>query len=388
MNTCDALVTNASAGVAPALRAVDCLTGQETAGAFARLFGGHGALLSALTLLLTLYIGFFAIALLTGRSRIGISSLTPRMITLGLVLTFATSWAAYQGVIWNLAIGAPDQIAGVLMGTPGSATRLFADRIDIVFHAIAQTTSASAQQGALEGVAPAQSGSFTPDNLIWLAALLLLLGTVGVLLTARIALAVLLVLGPVFVVLALFAGTRGLFAGWLRGVVLTAVTPLFVVLGGGFILQLALPVIEQLNTPDGIDGRAALALFTIAAVHCALMAMVLRVAGTIVTGWTIFGLAGQDRADTARSGIDPAAATPIDRLRSGDRQAPRRPPALVPVAPLSGDQTPAARPTITDPRNTVVITGPAPDTRPTQRRAGGIGSRFRTPSTLRREILR
>ena len=67
---------------------------------------------------------------------------------------------------------------------------------------------------------------------MWLSALLLLLGTVGVLVTARIALAVLLAVGPVFVVLALFPGTRGLFAGWLRGVVLTAVTPLFAVLGG------------------------------------------------------------------------------------------------------------------------------------------------------------
>ena len=35
---------------------------------------------------------------------------------------------------------------------------------------------------------------------------------------------VLLALGPVFVVMALFGGTRGLTAGWLRGVALTALT--------------------------------------------------------------------------------------------------------------------------------------------------------------------
>ena len=91
---CAPLVENASDGVLAALRAVDCLSNEMTATAFGRLFGGQGALLPALTILLTLYIAFFAISLLTGRSRIGISALTPRFITLGLVLTFATSWVA------------------------------------------------------------------------------------------------------------------------------------------------------------------------------------------------------------------------------------------------------------------------------------------------------
>ena len=34
-------------------------------------------------------------------------------LTLGLVLTFATSWIAYSQVVWNLATGAPDEIAAV-----------------------------------------------------------------------------------------------------------------------------------------------------------------------------------------------------------------------------------------------------------------------------------
>ena len=114
---CAPLVENASDGVLAALRAVDCLSNEMTALAFGRLFGGQGALLPALTILLTLYIAFFAISLLTGRSRIGISALTPRFITLGLVLTFATSWVAYQNVVWAIALGAPDQIAAIISGT-------------------------------------------------------------------------------------------------------------------------------------------------------------------------------------------------------------------------------------------------------------------------------
>ena len=109
---CTSLTASASDSVLSALRAVDCLSNETAAIAFGRLFGSNGVLLPALTILLTLYIAFFAIALLTGRSSIGLAALTPRALTLGLVLTFATSWVAYQTVVWSLATGAPDQQIG------------------------------------------------------------------------------------------------------------------------------------------------------------------------------------------------------------------------------------------------------------------------------------
>jgi type IV secretion system protein VirB6 len=317
-SACDILAASASEGVAPALRAVDCLAGETVASAFARLFGSGGALLPALTIVLTLYIAFFAFGLLTGRSRLGIAALTPRMLTVGLVLTFATSWVAYSQVVWNLATGAPDEIAGVLTGMPngsgGSATQIFGDRVDLVFAAIADAADPGnpqqPQQGAQAAATAAGAaapGNFTPANLLWLGALLLLLGTVGVLVTARIALAVLLAVGPVFVVFALFDGTRGLFVGWLRGLVLTAVTPLFVVLGGGVVLELLVPVVASLHGIEGVSGRAALALFVIACVHVALMAMVLKVSGTMVSAWQVFGLA-RGRSDAP--GAAPAVPQP------------------------------------------------------------------------------
>lgn len=403
MSACDQVAAQASAGVAPALRAVDCLAGETTAAAFGRLFGSGGALLPALTIILTLYIAFFAISLLTGRSRLGISALTPRMLTLGMVLTFATSWVAYQGVVWNLTVGAPDQIAGVLMGASGSATQLFADRIDMVFAAIADAANAgketaqAAAQGAEGAKAAVASGSFTPGNLMWLGALLLLLGTVGVLVTARIALAVLLALGPVFLVFALFPGTRGLCAGWLRGLVLTAITPLFVVVGGGIVLELLVPVVGALQGPEGVNGRAALALFLLASVHVALMAMVMRVAGTIVAGWQVFGLAaeGRDRADPASApapalgGAAYAAGQPF--AASGASRTAVVMQGADGAAAAAGSSAPA--PASTRGGRTIVHQtsgATAPPLPPLVRqRARGIGSRFAAPQPGRtREIIR
>jgi type IV secretion system protein VirB6 len=371
MSACETLAAEASGGVASALRAVECLAGEAVAAAFGRLFGGSaggGALLPALTIGLTLYIAFFAIGLLTGRSRLGISALTPRMLTLGLVLTFATSWVAYSQVVWNLATGAPDQIAGILTGASGgSATQIFGDRIDLVFGAIAeaaeagkQMAPAQAEQQGAAAAGAAASGSFTPANLMWLGALLLLLGTVGVLVTARIALAVLLAVGPIFVVFALFSGTRGLFVGWLRGLTLTAVTPLFVVVGGGVVLELLVPVVASLYGLEGVNGRAALALFVIACVHVALMAMVLKVAGTMVSAWQVFGLAGSER-----DGRDGAAAMPSSSPV----------PAAAPLVPASAAMAPGGRAAALVPAASVEVVGGASS------QGGGAGATSRTHVT-------
>jgi type IV secretion system protein VirB6 len=390
VTTCATITTIATGGVAPALRAVDCLANEATSTAFGRLFGTNGALLPALTIILTLYIAFFAISLLTGRSTLGVAALTPRMLTLGLVLTFATSSVAYQSVVWNLAVGAPDQIAGILMGTKGQATQIFANRIDAIFNAI--TEVASSVNNTAAGAAQ-QAGTFTPANLMWLAALMLMLATVGVLVTARIALAVLLAVGPVFVVLALFNGTRGLFVGWLRAVVLAAITPLFAVLGGGFMLELAVPVIRGLRNAEGIDSRAVMALFLIAAVHVALMTMVLQVVGTMLAGWRVFGLLDSDtRTRGNESGLGTSASVSMPAPQKVTVSASRRMAAAAAVVTPSVDPPTIGSAALTQFRDGRAVPqtsgGLSPPHVFERTRARGIGSRFRAAPKLYREMIR
>lgn len=292
---CAQIAAQAGSGVAAALRAVDCTAGQVTSEAFGRLFAPGGSMATVLTILLTLYIAIFGLQLLTGRSSLGVRALTPRMITIGLVLTFATSWVAYQSVVWNLVVGGPNQLAGILTGVDGSATDVFAQKIDVVFLAIQE-----ASQGQDD------ISAFSPPGMMWMGAMLFMLGTLGLLVTAKIALAILLALGPVFVVMALFNGTRGLFAGWLKGVVMLALAPLFAVLGGTIMLELAVPILSRLvATPGEINAQAAMGFFMIGAVHVALMFLVLKTTATMVGGWTVFGLAGSDKDRDA--GVNTAA---------------------------------------------------------------------------------
>lgn len=369
-------------GVAAALHGVDCVAAEMTGEAFGRLFAPGGALGPALSILLALFIALFAIGLFLGRTNLSVRSLVPRMITLGLVLTFATSWIAYQAVVWNLAVATPDYLASTLTGDAGSATTTFANKIDIVFAAIEEATKAQGGQSP-------DISAFSPEGMLWLGAMLLLLGTVGVLVTARIGLAVLVALGPIFVVMALFNGTRGLFTGWLKGVVMLALTPLFAVLGGSVMLELAVPVLSSLTQmPGQIDARPAMAFFMIGAVHVALMIMVLKVSATMVSGWRVFGLVPEKGADGATQTVYTipqanGAAPQMQAAATSTGSTPSRqiPISAVTTGPPANDPGTGLAPAAT--RETRIITqgGGSGQVQPLTANAArthGIGNRFKS----------
>jgi type IV secretion system protein VirB6 len=385
--SCQQAVEQVGSGIAASLLGVDCASSSMAADAFNRLFGSEGSLVPALTILLTLYVALFAFALITGRSRVGVSSLTPRIVTLGLVLTFATSWSAFQTTVVNLATGGPNEIAAAMTGTPGNATLVFAQKIDVVFQALIQASGEGTPDSA-----------FSPPGLMWLGGTLFLLGTAGILATTRIALAVLLAIGPVFFVFALFPGTRGLFAGWLKAVVLLAITPLFAVLGGSLMLELSVPVLAALvATPGQIDAQAAMAFFMIATVYTALMILVLKVAGTMVAGWSVFGLAGGGRAAhdggiagparAASAYVAAPAGAAVDQARAVT-PAPSRQIRMAQAAPAAAnDVAPASRH-----RETRVVgatgTGTNGSAGQSISRVQGVGSRFRSPPARKTEKVK
>jgi type IV secretion system protein VirB6 len=200
----------------------------------------------------------------------------------------------------------------------------------------------------------------------------------------------------VFVVLALFSGSRGLFVGWLRGLVMTAVTPLFVVVGGGLTLELLVPIVAGLRSNAGVDGRASLALFLIASVHLALMIMMLKVSGSVVSAWTVFGFASVGETSTAsQTGTTSpatAAAPPAHAVPAAQPHATMRSAQIVPaaMAAMAPDQIAAGSAAHARTAHTIVnhvgqdAHQSALPSLPPQR-ARGVGSRFRAapPQRLR-----
>jgi len=292
MSACPGFGAAGPGSIAEALQKVDCMSAEATSVSFSRLFGPGGSLTAAFTILLTLYVALFAYNLLTGRSSLRMSALTPRMMTIGLIVTFVTSWVAYQSVVWNLAVGAPDEIAGTLLGTKGSATMMFAQRLDVLFNAVTNAANSIADTPA------AQAKLASPANMLWISSLILLLGTVGVLVVCRIALAALLIIGPVFIVMALFENTRGLFEGWLKSVVMFALVPLLTVVMGSGALMAIVPMVDGLSTAGAeVSMRTAVGILVTSIVYLALMLLTLEVARSLTAGWKLSKRSGSQASD-------------------------------------------------------------------------------------------
>jgi len=171
-----------------------------------------------------------------------------------------------------------------------------------------------------------------------------------------------------------------------------ALAPLFAVLGGSLMLELAIPVLSSLmSTPGTIDVRPAMAFFMIGAVHLALMAMVLKVATTMVSGWSVFGLSHSDRADerggrnTAQGASPPPALAPaLTGATARERAAQSSPPPARDIR-VSAGMPAAANDTggSTTVRETRVVQGAMASDQgrsgsSTPSRARGIGSRFKS----------
>lgn len=403
MSDCGTLINEAGNGLAPTLQAVDCMTANAGAGSFGHLMGAQGVLAPALTAALTIYVAAYGLALITGRVRLGLGGVSGRMLAVGLVLAFATSWAFYGPLVYRLATLAPDQVAGTILGTRGSATAVFAQRIDTIYAAVSDATHEAAEQEAARNAAAAaaqqQAGApvavaatpppastnrtagFAPGTIAMAGAIVLLLSTVGVLVTARIVLAALLLIGPVFVVMALFPAVRGLFAGWARTILLAAFAPMLVVLGGAFSLELAVPTVARLLSPDGIDQSAATGFFLIATVHAALMAMALRAAAGLVAGWRPWAAGAPDRFGSARRddpsamviGTSPAGAARTFNAFAGGARGQML---------AGGSDRRSTSQLVTRDTRTIAGFANTEASAPGPRRAAGIGSRFR-PASVR-----
>jgi type IV secretion system protein VirB6 len=122
--------------------------------------------------------------------------------------------------------------------------------------------------------------------LLWISALVMLATSLGVLLVVRIILALLLVLGPVFIALALFPSTRGLFEGWLRMAVKFALVPLFTLPLTAAMVAVLIPFAADLG--DGhvtsLRDGPVLAIALIVLVFAAVMLQVTRLTAGIASG--------------------------------------------------------------------------------------------------------
>ncbi len=209
--------------------------------------GQPGSLASTITVgLLTIFVALFGIRLLFGPPPGG-RDLVFDVLKVGVVLSLAFSWPAFRTVVYDVTLKGPAEIASVIqISSQPRASGDLVDRLQETDNQIARLieTGTGRQTGQfLNDLEPGGSFAGTTlqeDNAFGTARLLFLSSVIGTLALLRIGAGLLLALTPIVAGLYFFAQSRGIFAGWLKGLVLTIAGSI----GATIVLTVQLAIVE------------------------------------------------------------------------------------------------------------------------------------------------
>lgn len=209
--------------------------------------GQPGSLASVvMTGLLTLFIALFAIRLLFGPAP-GARDVVFDILKIGIVLTLAFSWPAFRTVVYDVTLKGPAEIAtSIQTASIPQSGQGFAERLQGADNAIVRLTERGTGRNSgafIDGDTPGgtfRGSALEDESALGWARLSYLAGIIGSIGLLRIAGGLLLALAPLAAGLLLFEQTRGLFAGWLRGLVLVMIGSL----GSTIVLAVQLAAIE------------------------------------------------------------------------------------------------------------------------------------------------
>ena len=207
-----------------------------------------GPVAALLTGLLVLAVAFFGYRLLLGRGLLLVDAVS-LAVKIGVVLLLATSWEAWQAVAYDTFARAPVRVAGE-MRTALNAT----DPITGLQVALDGLEQASIGYRTRAGIAsPLVGGPAASAMTLTVSSYFLTLSILGLLVIARILLALLLAVTPLIAGFILFDATRGMAARWLAAMAAAAIVPLFVLVLAAVELSILNPMITRLLSEQALD---------------------------------------------------------------------------------------------------------------------------------------
>jgi type IV secretion system protein VirB6 len=274
------------------LRFVDCEARSIGADGYAALSAPGSPVASLLSVALTIFIAIIGYRMLLGHVPT-IRDAVLAVVKIGIVLVLATSWPAYQVLVYDTAVLGPAELFGSIgraAGLPGAGGGMTA-RLAGVDDALGAMTLFGA--GTPPIGEPRQAlGPFGGFDGFALgsARILFLLGVVGAFAAVRLITGLALAIAPLFALFLLFETTRGLFEGWAR-VLLGAVLGTF---GVTLMLGVELALLEPWLT-DLLAARssriavpdAPAELFAITFVFCLTLVAVIAAAIRLTLGFRL-----------------------------------------------------------------------------------------------------
>lgn len=247
-----------------------------------------------LTGMLTLFVAFIGYRMLVGQVptiREGVLA----CVKIGFVLALATSWPAYQRVIYDVVLHEPANLVaevGAPSALPGSGGGLVQrlDSVDAAFSSLA--VYGVGQLGSETDPRQVTPPLFIGFDTFALGAsrVVFLAGAIGAFALLRIMAGLMLALGPLFIAFLLFEGTRGLFEGWLRGLIAAALGALATSIVLGIELALLEPWLAELLARRAANiaiGGAPAQLLAIALIFAGVLGVMMFVMARVAFSWKL-----------------------------------------------------------------------------------------------------
>jgi type IV secretion system protein VirB6 len=326
-----ALDTDDAGLVAGLTSTVDCNVQALVQAGYGALVRSGSPVMTALTILLTIYVAVLGLQLMFGRSPLKVGDVTLNLFKIAIVVTFATSWATYQQLVFDTLVHGPEQIGALILhglGQPGNTgpSSLYID-LQAAYDELQRGALYYSQRG-VPVASPLQGGSAFAALSLNLSALMLIMTTLGLLLTAKIVLSLLLALGPVFFIFLLFDATRGLFQGWLSAAIGFAFVPLLAALGLAVQLALLGPQLDVLGhvmARNAVDLAPPTSIFALSMIFAMVSAALTVAVAMIALGLRRSARQRDPAAATERAEkIYKSHTTDLDALRPVGSRAPDR----------------------------------------------------------------
>jgi len=263
-------------------------------------------------------------------------------IRLGMVLTLATGWPAFQVLVYRVAVDAPSEFAAVLLPASGLSAEGLDVRVQQAYDTIRLGSSVNPALGRQatpdRAAGAAQAGTYgamqrqqqqapnfgplgqaaLPQTASWFV-----VSTLGVTGGLRLATGFLLAIGPLAIMALLFDATLGLFIGWVRGLAGAALA----LLGATIVTALDLLLVEsELAHLQAVERGVTIidpqALTTIVLAFTLVMLAAIWAAGRM-SGAFSFSLKRQETLITERShsSLSERLSSTIPALRNSGQSA-------------------------------------------------------------------
>lgn len=223
--------------------------------------------------------------------RFSASDLLTHCLKIVVLLVLATQWNTFFQFVYRMVTDMPSDIAGHLLQASSASlgAQSQADNVMSANTALSEfyMRVMKVSDHLLEGTSWTEIGPYLYAFCVWLAALGFAGYATMLIILSKLAVALLLAIGPLFILLLIFNDTRQLFESWLKTLLNYAIIPVFVYALLALLLSLEEAPLKYMERHSGVADQLITVIgpfLLVTLVATILLAQVMNLAGSVTGG--------------------------------------------------------------------------------------------------------